>query len=160
MNIGRYLIPALTCILVLAYCLNRHMGFILVFVIPIVLVWALTRIYSAWKSPESRRGETVRVGMWVFTLSAVICTHIYYANTARGVADRVADAVVAYKLANGVYPQSIQVVEAELQAEAKYWRLHYSAKAQEPILIYPATWVIYERWSFSFGEGKWEYLPD
>ena len=132
----------------------------LMFLMPLVGIWALTMVFAGWKEPGRRKLEAIRVSLWLVTISAIVGTHFYYAESARSVANGVADAVVAYKEVHGVYPETIELVAPELAKPAKYWRVYYDAKGQEPGLIYPVTWAVFDTFVFNFTNHKWEYWAD
>lgn len=50
----------------------------------------------------------------------------------------------------------------KLGAYGGRWRIVYQGNGanKDPILMYPATWVIFDMYDYNFTTGQWAYLPD
>ena len=157
MQLKPFLSTLVACGLVALLTAQVHAGMFLIFVVPMVLVWALANAYLAWRQSSTRRERGLRFAMWVVTIAGLFATHAYYKQAARSAGQAAANAVSAYRLATGAYPPSLQA--AGVPPDPR-WRVGYILAKDGPYLFYPSTFVPFDTYSYSFERGTWEYQPD
>lgn len=136
-----------------------HGGFALWFVIPLVALWTIWRLHRAYVEPSSRRLCMAQIFIWVAAIAFVGTLHRHYASSARAEAESAVRAVLAFEGVNGRYPPSL--ADAGVVAADSRWRVGYGLDERgRPWLIYPATFVVFEVWSYDFSALKWVYRPD
>jgi hypothetical protein len=136
-----------------------HGGFLLWFVIPFVAPWAIWSLHKAAAESSSRRLRMAKIFIWIVAIAIVGTLHRNYAIAARAEAERAARAVLAFESVNGRYPPSL--ADAGVVAADSRWRVGYGLDERgRPWLIYPATFVVFETWSYDFSALKWVYRPD
>lgn len=136
-----------------------HAGFALWFVIPFVAPWTIWSLHMAYVEPSSRRVRMAKIFIWIVAIAIVGTQHRSYATAARAEAESAVRAVLAFESANGRYPPSL--AEAGFVAADSRWRVGYGLDERgRPWLSYPATFVVFEAWSYDFSTLKRMYLPD
>ncbi len=157
MRLKPFLPTIVACALVSVLTGQVHTGMFLFFVVPLVSIWALISAYLAWRDPATRQQRGIRFSIWAVTLVALFATHAYYRHAARLAGQTAANAIAAYRLANGSYPPSLQA--AGIPPDPR-WRVGYVLAKDGPFLFYPSTFVPFDIYSYNFERGAWEYRPD
>ena len=96
------------------------------------------------------------------TLVGIAALHFYYYTSARAAGDYAERLVSAYKAKYGTFPDTLEEAGWKLGAHGGRWRIVYQGNGanKDPILMYPATWVIFDMYDYNFKTGQWAYLPD
>lgn len=159
----RPFIPIMASSAVLVFmCAGVGGAFIILVAIPFLGVWLLYSGYTIWRRPERRGVRAIRVSILMATVGAIAALHFYYYTAARTAGDYALQLVSAYKAAHGSYPDALEDAGWKLGAYGGRWRIVYqgNGKDNDPILMYPATWIIFDMYDYNFKTGKWEYLSD
>ncbi|MGY3265515.1 hypothetical protein [Lysobacter sp. HA35] len=157
MKLKPFLSTLVACAIAALLMGQAHAGMFLFFVTPMVFIWAVVNAYLAWREPLSRRHRATRVAIWAVTLASLFATHTYYKHAARLAGQAAANAVTAYRQANGAYPPSLKAVGRPLDPQ---WRVGYVLGEKGPFLFYPSTFVPFDIYSYNFEHSTWEYQPD
>lgn len=92
-------------------------------------------------------------------ITTVVTLYRIHATAARAEADNDAQVALAFKSVNGCYPANL--VDAGVASGADRWKVACGVDERgRPWLIYPATFVVFESWSYDFSALKWSYFPD
>lgn len=83
--------------------------------------------------------------------------NLYYHHAAREAADNAVAAVLGYKQANGVFPESLQAAGFDARPA---WRVAYAAQNGKPFLFYPAAFIAFDVYIYNFERRSWTYRPD
>ena len=159
----RPLIPILAaCAALVFLCAPVGGAFLILAAIPFLGVWLLYSGYIIWRRHEKRRVQIIRVGILTATLVGIAALHFYYYTSARAAGDYAERLVSAYKAKYGTFPDTLEEAGWKLGAHGGRWRIVYQGNGanKDPILMYPATWVIFDMYDYNFKTGQWAYLPD
>ncbi len=129
----------------------------MLFVLPFLVAGLIYCFYAAWKTPERRRLEKWKAGMWFLTVGGIASAHVYYHHAARETADTVLAAIFRYEREHGAYPENLQAVGLEARPA---WRVAYVAQDGKPFLFYPATFIVFDMYIYNFERRSWVYVPD
>jgi hypothetical protein len=159
----RPLIPILAVCAALVFLGARVGGaFMILTAIPFLGVWLIYSGYIIWRRHEKRRVQLMRVGILTATLVGIAALHFHYYTSARAAGDYAENMVSAYKAKHGSYPDTLEEAGWNLGPNGGRWRIVYQGNGpnKDPILMYPATWVIFDMYDYNFKSGQWAYLPD
>lgn len=159
----RPLIPILVACAALVFsCAGVGGAFLVVAAIPFLGIWLLYSAYIIWRKPEKRRTQLTRLGILAVTLIGIAAVHFYYYTSARAAGNYAERLVSAYKAVHGTYPDTLEDAGWRLGAYGGRWRIVYKGNGanKDPILMYPATWVIFDMYDYDFRTRQWVYLPD
>jgi len=159
----RPLIPTLVACAVLFFmCAGVGGAFIISAAAPFIAVWALYSCYIIWRKPEKFRIQLVKVGLLAGTLSVIGAFHYHYYTSARAAGDYALHLVNAYRDLHGTYPNTLEEAGWKLGKYGGQWRIVYQGHGatDDPMLMYPATWIIFDMYDYNFKTRQWEYLPD
>ena len=152
------LLPTLTCCVVVAFfTLPVHGGFMLYLVAPFLAIWLLVCIWGAWRQPMRRPVTAVKIILWLVTIGCVVAAHVGYARSARNEAEEVVARVLEYRQRTGAYPASAEA--AGLPTRGR-WQVYYFLHNGAPRVFYPATFIVFDTYSYDFADQAWEYRPD
>ena len=130
-----------------------HAGFMLVFVVPILVVWLVYSAYVIWRRPARRKLQILQVALWLLVVGGVLLAHLHYYSAARSAGNTAVTAILQYKASHGVYPPSLRA--AGLQSTG--WGVSYLFDHGQPVLFYPATFIVFETCSYNFERQSWEH---
>ena len=159
----RLLIPILAaCAALVFFCAGVGGAFMALMAAPFLGVWFLYSGWIIWRRGERRRVQLTRVGILAATLIGIAALHFYYYASARAAGNYAVHLLSAYKAEHGAYPDSLEEAGWKLGAYGGRWRIVYKGNGanKDPMLMYPATWVIFDMYDYDFKTGQWVYLPD
>lgn len=131
----------------------------MVFWLAIPLVpWTIRGLYRAARYPRERRENSIRIGLWVITLTTVAAWHEVRAWNARTFAQDIADRVERFQQDNRRYPRQLAEIGVSDTVAARH-SLGYlwdpAKTGAEPHLIYMGEWVIFSVYRYDFGTRTW-----
>jgi hypothetical protein len=137
-------------------------AFMLVLVSPLLGLWLAYNAYVIWRRPEKRRIQLLQISIVLATGVAIAALHWYYAASARAAGNYALSLVNTYKALHGVYPDSLEDAGWKQGAYGGRWRVTYQGygETKDPMLMYPATWIIFDMYDYDFKTKKWTYLAD
>ncbi len=154
----RYFLSLLLCLITLLFTFPKHTGFVIIFVFLFLIPWAIVNaIFMAIKT-KGRKERGVKLLLWLATCSASISHHLYLEYTTEAYALKVSNAVFTYHQNHGYYPSSLEELSFKKSITRQYG-LSYSNNDGRPLLLYRATWIIFDVYTFDFEKQKWRYQP-
>ncbi len=148
------------CALIILYSAQPHAGFLLPLWLPILLVWFLRMAWIAWRRPARRRAQGIKVLVLVAAMAVAALAHGRYESQARAQAQKVVDAVTAYDVQHGGYPDNLGQVGLDEQALRRDWQLSYLNRDGIHRVVYAATFTVFDAYSYDFDKPGWVYLAD
>ena len=152
-----YISTMVACLVVAVVTAPVHGGLILVLLMPFIGIWMIVNLYRAWLHPACRCQRLLRIALWSTTICMVLVAHWRYASEAREAGQSAVRALVIFKAAQGVYPRDM--ASAGIAGKSR-WRVYYALVEGQPFLMYPATFVPFDVYTYDFNHGTWKYQPD
>jgi hypothetical protein len=154
------LLPTLACVAAIGYFTMRPgFGFMLLLAVPFLVVWLPYSMHVAVRHPAARTLQLLKVGIWCVLLAVFAARHVLLARSARSAADATVAAVIEYHKRVGVYPRTLADIGTD-PAGAREWRIIYQCDGKQPLLLYPSTFGVFDKYHYDFDRGEWEFLPD
>ena len=135
-------------------------GFLMVLFIPFIFVTLVLNVIAIIRKPERRRLSITRVVVWLVVPMIVGIAHWYWYRASRTDANVAAAAVIRYKAQTGSWPKSLQEAGIADPRFGKRWMLGYLPDAQRPFMVYAATFMMFDSYTYNFEENRWDYSPD
>jgi hypothetical protein len=129
------------------------MGTGLVFVIMMMALWLPYGLFVIVRYPERRRVQSLKIGIWVLMLSAVLSFHFIRHQTARSYADSIVQKIEQFRETQGRYPERLDEVGTNL-VEMKD-RLVVPYYSNRPQFYYANTMAAFHLWSYDFSQRQW-----
>ena len=159
----RPLVPILVlCATLVFLCAGVGGAFVVFMAAPFLGFWLIYSGYIICFRKEKRRVQAIRAGILTATLVGIAVLHFYYYTSARAAGNYAESLVSAYKAKHGTYPDSLEEAGWRLGAYGGRWHIiyHGNGASKDPILLYPATWIVFDKYNYNFKLGQWGYLPD
>ena len=154
----RALIPCLLfCALSVLLLAQKHAGFMLYLLLPIMLVYLLLSAWRIRKQPQRLPELPLKMLLCLTSISAIAMVHMHYHQQARAQANRVVAAIIAYQQSHGAYPASLQAAHIQVTPSA---RIYYHLREQQPSLFYPTTFTPFETYDYQFDSQQWQHRAD
>ncbi len=150
-----YVVTLILAGVILYFAVQAHFGFVLAFLVPVLLVYYIVGVIQLIRRPAERRQRAVRMTVWLAVIAVSGCMQGYWAHAARAAADAVAKAVLAFKSSAGTYPQTLADVHIDEAQLADRWMLRYRLSEGKPQLSYASTYLPLDGYEFDFDNGKW-----
>lgn len=159
---GKALIgTVVACCVVGLFTSQRHAGFGLMFLIPFFVVWIPYSLFLIVWKPARRNTQIAKIILWGVSVSVVIAIHMHRAQEIRARADKVLALILKHKAENGAFPANLADIGwSEAPARSGRTKIFYSNKDGNPMLFYAATFIVFDTYSFDFGEDRWSYVAD
>jgi len=135
-------------------------GFILTLLAPFLLLWFMRVAWVAWRQPARRRVQAIKLGVVVALVVGVALVQINFQRGSREQAQKVVDAVAAYRAQHGSYPQDLAQVGLDDQALRRDWRVHYWARDGKHSVVYAARFSVYDSFVYDFDKPGWVYSAE
>ena len=149
------------CVLITLYLIQPHSGLLLIFVIPILIIWFIYCAYLIYTKPDVRKLILIRMSIWFFAVSAVIGVHTYYHQTTRQAANRIVSAVEDYRTKTGEYPENLKIIGiSHRELEEQIGMAGYANDADGPLLFYSTTYMPFAKYRYYFQSRNWIYDGD
>ena len=155
----RSLIPCIVFCAISALVLGqKHAGFMLFFLVPVMLVYMAISAWRIRKQPQRLPELPLKMLLCLTTIICIALVHMRYHQQARLEADNIAKQIQAYQQQYHAYPVDLQAAQAVSTAVS---RTHYSLNQnQQPSLFYPTTFLPFEIYAYDFQTQQWQHQPD
>ena len=155
----RSLIPCMVfCALSALILGQKHAGFILYLLVPVMLVYMAVSAWCIRKQPQRLPELPLKMLLCLTTIICIALVHMRYHQQARLEANRIAEQIQAYQLQHKAYPADLQAAQA---VSTSVSHTHYSLNQnQQPSLFYPATFWPFEIYAYDFQTQQWQHQPD
>ena len=155
----RSLIPCMVfCALSALILGQKHAGFILYLLVPVMLVYMAVSAWCIRKQPQRLPELPLKMLLCLTTIICIALVHMRYHQQARLEADKIAKQIQAYQQQYHAYPKDLQAAQAVSTSAS---RTHYFLNQnQQPSLFYPATFVPFEVYAYDFQTQQWQHQPD
>ena len=152
--------PAVLCTLLILYCASPGAGFLLPLWLAIVLAWCVRLGWIAWRRPARRQAQGVKLLMLVVAMTVAALAHGRYESQSRAQAQKVVDAVTAYHVQHGGYPDDLRQVGLDEQALRRDWQVRYLNRDGQHRVVYAAEFTVYDSYAYDFDKPGWVYSAD
>lgn len=140
---------------------QRHMAFMLVFVVLPLLPWLIYSTFVMVRNPAKRAVQSQKVVIWITAVSVVVGIHAYRHTATRHQAQSIANAIQAYSLHNGACPSSLEAISmTKAQLKAQLGISHYACEFGKPSLFYASTLIPFETDHYDFEKNVWQHMGD
>jgi hypothetical protein len=145
---------------VLLFTVSIHAGFLIYFVVPVLVIWIMYNLIRARKEKERLKPLGIKLLAWLAVITIVLANHWYLAYASRKDADLVVAKVLEYRIQHGVYPKDMMEAGINDPRFGHEWMLHYEAENGQPELFYAATFVPFDTYGYDFQTLQWRYRVD
>lgn len=147
------LIVSLLVTLLLA---QRHCGFMLIFVLLLLLPWLLYASYRCLRFPAERTLRAQQAMIWCIAVAAISASHLLMYQSARSYAQAVVGKVEAYMASHGHCPAGL----ADIGVSAATFKQQlgiggYVCDNQKAHLFYARTYVPFDSEHYDFSQHAW-----
>ena len=149
--------PTMLAALVILYAATPGAGFLLPLWLPILLVWFLRLAWVAWRRPPRRKAQGVKVLVLVGAMLVAGLAHGRYESQARAQAQRVVDAVTAYHVEHGAYPDDLAQVGLDADALRRDGDVRYLHREGQHQVVYAAQFTVFDQFVYDFDKPGWVY---
>lgn len=140
---------------------QRHMGFMLILLAPVLVPWFGYSVYVATTQPARRIDQLARVAVWLLAVISVVATHVFWHVTTRNQANQIVAAIQSYMRQHGRCPENLMVIGiTQEQLRKKTGLSGYHCERGEPQFIYAVTFAVFETYDYDFKRKEWRYWPD
>ena len=130
----------------------------LVLVALAMVFWLPYSLVVIARNPERRRVQSLKVGIWILMLAAVLAVHFVRHVQVRSHADAIVLKIEQFRDARGRYPASLEEMGmSRTELKDRLGSVHYSNK---PHFYYDNTFAAFHLWSYDFREHEWVDLYD
>ena len=154
----RTLLASLLVVLLLA---QKHCGFMLIFVLLVLIPSFAYSSYRCIRFPVERKLRIQKAGVWCIAVSVIVSVHLVMYQSAKNYAQSVAEKVEAYISSHGSCPTELEEVGISKGAFKEHLGLGgYLCENQKPFLTYASTYVPFETESYDFVQHEWKHNYD
>jgi hypothetical protein len=137
-----------------------HGGFLIYLVIPVLAIWIMYNLVRARKDKARLKPLGAKLLIWLAVIAIVLGRHGYLFKASHADADLALSKVLAYRTQHGVYPADLAAAGIGDPHFGQEWALHYEAPNGQPELLYFATFVPFDTYSYDFQTMEWRYQVD
>jgi hypothetical protein len=123
-------------------------------------VWSIFVCISAWRQPQTRKIQAVRVGVWVLAIVAAFVAHDVRNRAVREQGNAIVEKIRAYTAANGHCPNTLEDIGLPTTATRKTFGGSYSCQENKMHLYYRSPLTLFDAWSYDFEKNEWVFYPD
>ncbi|MCK9686704.1 hypothetical protein [Scleromatobacter humisilvae] len=152
--------PTILATLLILSSARPGAGFLLPLWLPILLVWFPRMAWLAWRRPARRKAQGIKAVAIVAALAVSAFAHGRYESEARAQAQRVVDAVTAYHVQHGSYPDDLAQVGLDADALRRDWQVRYWTHDGQHRVSYAAEFTVYDGYSYDFDKPGWVYSAE
>jgi len=120
----------------------------LVYVGIFLLFWVPYSLYVIIRKPDRRKVQSLKIGIWVLMIVAVLAIHQVRKVYTRDFADSVVQKIELFRKQEGRYPDSLE--EAGFRSQEIRSKLSMAHYANKPAFYYADTVMIFHMWRYDF----------
>jgi len=139
---------------------DEDAGFILTLLSPFLLLWFMRVAWVAWRQPARRRMQLIKLGVIAALVLGVSLVQVNFQRGSHAQAQKVVDAVAAYRAQHGSYPEDLAQVGLDDEALRRDWKVRYWAREGQHRVIYAATFSVYDSFVYDFDKPGWIYSAE
>jgi hypothetical protein len=161
---SQYWRTLIACAMVGVFCVQRNNGFALFVMVPFVAYLSVKGGYLLFTDLARARVHVVKLALWLGAIACCVTVHVYYAHAARADADALITQIENYRTTHGKYPASLDALDSPITPDDSSGlhssRLSYFCHAGEPSVFYPATFIVFDVYTYDFAQRQWDYQAD
>lgn len=150
-----YAITFVCAAALLILTLQKGSGFLLILLLPVFLVLALYHAVRMIRRPEERKSRGIRLAVWAAAFALAGTVQTYWSIASKQDADLVLKKVLAHKARTGSYPATLKEVGLDDEHLKEKWRLRYSIREGQPMLVYPVPFMPLDLYEYDFEKLRW-----
>ena len=148
-------------LLVTLLLVQRHCGFMLIFVLFALIPSFAYSCYRCIRFPVERKLRIQKAIVWGVAVAAIVSAHAVMYQSAMSYAQSVAEKVEAYISSHGSCPTGLEDVGISKSTFKEHLGLGgYVCENQKPILFYASTYLPFETESYDFAHREWRHNYD
>jgi len=155
-----YLWASVAALIVLLFTSQKHAGFTIFFVLPVLAGWLIYNLARIRKQPERWKGLAIKTAIWLVALAIALLCQWNLARLARQDADLLVSRVLSYKAQHGVYPKDMLEAGITDPEFGRRWKLGYLIQDGRPFILYASTFVVFDAYIYDFDANQWVYKAD
>ena len=153
--------PAVVFVLAVLWCAQPGVGFMLSMLAPFALVWFIRMAFVAWRRPPRRRAQAIKLGLAVAALLLTGLAHGHHERRSREEAQKVVDAVTAYRAAHATWPTDLAQAGLDAQALRHDWLIQYLNVDGRHHVVYSATFTVFDNYGYDLDKpAGWVFHAD
>ena len=152
--------PTIVAALIILSSARPGAGFLLPLGLPVLLVWFARMAWIAWRRPARRRAQGIKVVVLVAAMTVGALAHGRYESQSRAQAQKVVDAVAAYRARHGSYPDELAQVGLDADALRRDWQVRYLSRDGQHRVVYSATFTVFDSYVYDFDKPGWVYSAE
>lgn len=141
-------------------CSQRHAGFLMLIVAVPVVIYQVLVLLISWRDTAKRAKRVFAIVIVLAATLLMLMVHLVHHNRSRAEANAMVVKIEQFHAVNGRYPGALSEIGVKDNEAKLKMNLHYFNKSGDIALIYYATFVPFEQWSYDFRLREWEYIYD
>ena len=146
-------LPIISALFVTALCSQKHAFFLLAFVVPIFLIWALVMTIKASQSPAERLPFVFISLIWVAAIGITFGIHLVRFKKTRERANIIAYQIIEYRSSHGEFPEGPAITISNKEVA-------YFLRNQKPCLMYFSPLLPFSVYTYDFESKSWIFHAD
>ena len=152
--------PTILATLIILSAARPGAGFLLPLCLAILLPWFVRMAWLAWRRPQRRRAQALKAVVLVAAMAVGALAHGRYESQSRAQAQKVVDAVAAYRAGHGRYPDDLAQVGLDADALSRDWQVRYLNRDGQHRVVYSATFTVFDSYAYDFDKPGWVYSAE
>jgi hypothetical protein len=149
--------PTILAVAVILYAATPGAGVLLPLFVPVLLVWLPRMAWVAWRRPARRKAQGIKVLALVGAIVVAGLAHGRYDSRSRAQAQKVVDAVTAYHVQHGAYPDDLAQLGLDEQALRRDGDVRYLHIEDRHQVVYAAQFTVFDQYVYDFDKPGWVY---
>lgn len=140
---------------------QRHCGFMLVFVLFVLIPSFAYSGYRCACFPVERKLRLQKVIVWCVAVAVIVAVHLVRHQTAKTYAQGVSEKIETYISVHGRCPAGLEDVGISRSAFKENLGMGgYRCENQAPFLFYASTYVPFDTENYDFVQREWRHVYD
>ena len=151
--------PTMLAVAILLYAATPGAGVLLPLFTPVLLIWLPRMAWLAWRRPARRTAQGIKLIALAAAIIVAALAHGRYDSQARAQAQKVVDAVTAYHVQHGGYPDDLSQVGIDADALRRDAGVRYLHIEDRHLVVYSAQFTVLDQYLYDFDRPGWVYKP-
>ena len=140
---------------------QRHCGFILIFVLVVLIPWFAYSGYRCIRFPIERKLRIQKAVVWCVAVAVIVSSHLVMYQSAKSYAQSVVEKVEAYISNHGSCPAKLEEVGISKNTFKEHLELgSYVCENKKAFLFYASTYVPFDTEAYDFAQHEWSHNYD
>ncbi|MBM9521238.1 hypothetical protein JWG39_15565 [Desulforhopalus vacuolatus] len=141
----------------LLFTFPMHGGFMLGFWLLFLVPSTIKKLFTVFVKKKDQKQIFIQIVLWSISCAIILAHHVYLHKTTLHYAKSISNTVEAFYIKNGKYPKTLEYAGVKTGTDNKFQIHYYFINESQPALFYPATWIVFDTYSYDFKNKKWVY---